>query len=251
MGRGGKIGVTLLVLGVLLGGGLVVADRIAVGVAEDRIGEQAKKELVARNISTTQNPKVHISGFPFLTQVLHGRYEKITIRVVAPESNGVKFDDINLTAQTVLADTNSVLKGTGHVTAAQVSGSSALGWDAVRQILEVSGLPGVDLSTIKISVTNNVVNLQLPVEAYGQKVSVLASGTLQIDGGAIKLRLTDVRVDGAANASAQRLIDQYKNRLVVDLNVPAMPYKLVINKVATSAAGISIVASADNVLLAG
>ena len=252
MGRGGKIGITLLVLGVVVAGGLVVADRVAVGVAENRIGEQAKKELVARQITTEQNPKVTIAGFPFLTQVLAGTYQKITIKIVAPKTNNVTLEDINLVAETVHADTNSVIKGTGQVTADRVTGNSALTWDSVRQILEISGLPGLDLSTVKLSVTNDVVSLRLPLDVLGQQVAVLASGTLQIQNGKIQLRLTDVRADGVVNSTAvQRAIDQYKNRMVVDVNVPVMPYKLVIDRVETSTAGISVVASATNVVLAG
>lgn len=252
MGRRGKIGISLLVILLLLGGGLIVADRIAVEAAENRIADQAKKELVNRNIEMPGNPSVNIVGFPFLTQVFAGEYHRIDIGVPKPTANGVQFDDITVSAHTVRADTQSVLNGTGKVTASRVTGTAALGWDAVRQALEIVGLPGIDPSAVQLSVNNNVVDLRFPLAAAGQQITLVASGTLAVDKGSIRLKLTDLRADGVTPSSiVQRTIDQYRSRMVINLNVPAMPYRLVITKVTTGEAGLTIDAAADDVVLAG
>ena len=46
-------------------------------------------------------------------------------------------------------------------------------------------------------------------------------------------------------------ISQYKQRLSVKVNVPQMPYKLTLKKVASNSHGIVATAAADQVVLAG
>ena len=251
MRRGGKVGIALLVIGGVLAGGLVIADRIAVGAAEDRIADQAGQELSARKITTASGPTVDIAGFPFLTQVLAGSYDKITVKIPAPLANGVQFENIDLVMSTVKADAAAIIKGTGQVTATRVTGRATLGWDAVRTALQVAGLPGVEPSAVSVSVVNNAVTVKVPVAVAGQQAVLVASGALQVEQGKIRLKLTDIRAEGTVTAVTQRAINEAKGKLAINLNVPAMPYRLVINEVTTSAAGVLIVASADNVVLAG
>src|SRR5690349_5558244 len=84
--RGRRIGIGLLVLLLLLVGALVAADRIGANVAADRVSQQAAKEMQARGMTSASPPDVTIGGFPFLTQVVRGVYEKITIDVDRPQS---------------------------------------------------------------------------------------------------------------------------------------------------------------------
>ena len=58
----------LIVLALLL----VVADRVAVRVAQRAIGDQIQS---SQNLS--ERPAVKVAGFPFLTQAIRGRYERI------------------------------------------------------------------------------------------------------------------------------------------------------------------------------
>jgi hypothetical protein len=67
---GRRVVITLLVIVVLL----VVADRVSAYVAERAAGStiESSQHLDSR-------PDVNIAGFPFLTQLASGRYDKITI----------------------------------------------------------------------------------------------------------------------------------------------------------------------------
>jgi hypothetical protein len=252
VGRGGKVGITLLVILLVLVGALVAIDRIAVGAAEDRIAEQAAKEMVARDIVTSGDPRASIAGFPFLTQVAAGRYQKITIDVGQLETNGVRLDSLSLTARTVHADTRAVMNGTGEVTADRVTGTATMGWDAVREALEVANLPGIDPSTVQVSVVNNQVEVLVPLPVSGAQATADAKGTVQLENGEIRVRITDFTVQGAdVPPAVQYLADQIRDQLSVTLPVPAMPYQLTIDRVETTAAGVMITASADNVQLAG
>lgn len=252
MGRGGKIGITLLVILLVLGSALVIADRIAVGMAEDRIAAQAKKELVSRSITTSGDPRVKISGFPFLTQVAAGRYDRISIDVDRPEANGVRLDTLKLVATTVRADTRQMINRSGTATADRVTGTATMGWDAVRQALEIVNLPGIDPAAIEVSVVNDQVRLRLPVAIAGLQAAAQATGTLQVDRGEIRLRMTSFSVENTTLPPAlQRTVDQIRDQLSVTLKVPDMPYHLVVEKVQSSKAGVFVVASAHDVKLAG
>ncbi|TML33547.1 MAG: DUF2993 domain-containing protein, partial [Actinobacteria bacterium] len=115
--RGGRLMVGLLVVVVVLAGLLVASDRIAAYAAERTIATQAKKELAAREITTPTEPKVSVGGFPFLTQVAKGRYDRITIHLDHPSSQGVTLDVLDVTATGVNASTSAIVNGTGSITA--------------------------------------------------------------------------------------------------------------------------------------
>jgi len=70
----------LLVVVLLLVGLAVVADRVAVGVAETRVGEQ-----LAAEGGLAGTPEVDITGFPFLTQAIGGRYDEVRISLTAEQ----------------------------------------------------------------------------------------------------------------------------------------------------------------------
>jgi hypothetical protein len=255
-GRGRKLGIGFVVLVVLLLGGLVVADRLAAQAAAKQVAQQAQKELVARQIKA-DSPTATISGFPFLTQVLGGVYQKITIKVDQPEANGVKLRDITVVATSVHADAQAVLKGVGTVTADKVAGTANLDWDAVRGLIQLAKLPNIDPKAIKLSVVNNQVEVRLPLNLPGdQPVTLKATGALQVADGKVRIKLGGLTTEGARlspllETLVRNYIQQHGDSLVATINVPAMPYQLVIDKVETSDAGVLVKASADNVRLAG
>ena len=251
-GRGSKIGIGLLVLLLVLVGVLLIVDRVAAGAAENQISQQARKELVANKVSTPSDPKVSISGFPFLTQVLAGKYEKITIKIAQPKINDVQLDQLDVVATTVRADAQSVLKGTGDVVADKVTGTATISWANVRPLLQLAGLPkGIDPSKAELKVLNNQVQLRVPFTINGQNFAVTAKGTLIVNSGEIQIRLDEVGSDaGAAPQFVQNLIKQYQKRLTARIKIPALPFKMVVNKVESSPSGLLMIASADNVKLA-
>ena len=70
----------LLVVLVLLLGLLLLADRLAVELAEDAVaGEVAEKGALRGT------PEVEIAGFPFLSQALAGRYDDVRVELTAEQ----------------------------------------------------------------------------------------------------------------------------------------------------------------------
>jgi hypothetical protein len=251
--RGGKIGIVLVILLMIIVGVLFVADRIAVNAAETQIAQQTRKQLVARNVTMAADPKVSIAGFPFLTQVLAGKYDKITISVDQPKVNNVQLATLDVVADTVHADARAVMNGTGSVVADKVTGTMTLGWDAVRSIVVLAGLPqAIDPSKVDLSVVDNNVQVKIPLAINTYNVTVIAKGSLVVQAGKVQVHLATVTTDkGDLPPAVQNIINGYSKQLTATLNVPQLPYAMVINKVQTSADGLLIIASATSVKLTG
>jgi hypothetical protein len=251
VGRGRKIGIALLVMLVLLLGLVIVADRVGAGVAEDRIGQQAADELRKAGATTASDPKVEIGGFPFLTQVLGGSYEKITISADNPQSNDIKLETMTIVATDVKAAASDLLNGRGPVTANQLTGTATMSWDTVRTLIQLANLPvPFDPATLQVKVVNNNVELRLPLELAGFETTLVATGEITVADGKVDLKLSNVDAEGVnIPSAARRILDQFKNRLTASIRTPQMPYTLTIRSIDTDANGVRIVATASDVQL--
>ncbi|GAA2377677.1 DUF2993 domain-containing protein [Dactylosporangium salmoneum] len=251
--RGAKIGITLVALVLILIGVLAVVDRIAVGVAEDRIKQETKTQLAANDVTYQGEPDVKVTGFPFLTQVIAGEYKKITIKLDKPQVNDVKLDTLTVEARSVKADAMDLINGKGDVTAGVVSGNASMSWENVRPLLEVAGLPAAaDPSQVDLSVVNNKIEMRVPVTFQGISVTIVARGSMIVETGKVRLKLESVTTDkGNLPAQVNQLIKQYQNRLQITVKLPGLPYNLVVNSVTTTDAGLLITASAADVKLTG
>jgi hypothetical protein len=251
VGRGRKIGIALLVMLVLLLGLVIIADRVGAGVAEDRIAEQAATELKKNGATTASDPKVEIGGFPFLTQVLGGNYERITITADKPQSEDIKLETMTIVATDVKAAASDLLNGRGPVTANKITGTATLSWDTVRSLITLANLPvPFDPTTLQVKVTDNNVELRLPIALAGYNTTLVAKGTIAVAEGRVNLKLSDIQAEGVElPRAAQSLLNSFKNRLTASIRTPKMPYTLTIQNVETDANGVKVTATAGNVEL--
>jgi DUF2993 family protein len=250
--RGSRLVVSLVVLVMVLTGIFLALDRVGANAAEDRIATQAAQEMSARNITSPAKPTATVAGFPFLTQVLRGRYDQVTINVDQPRSGTVQLDKITLVARRVRASMRTLTSGNGPVTADVVSGTASMDWRAVVALMNIAGLPGLDPSKVQISVLDNQVRLRLPISVAGQQMTLTAAGSLAVSQGKVRLTVTKVTPEGKNVPSLiVGLLQQYERALSVDIKIPPLPYRLVVNRVQSSEAGIVATASAENVVLAG
>ncbi|OLB81700.1 MAG: hypothetical protein AUI14_02335 [Actinobacteria bacterium 13_2_20CM_2_71_6] len=248
--RGRKVGIVLIILLVALVGLFVASDRIAAYAAERTIASQAKKELVAREISSPSDPKVAVGGFPFLTQVARGRYEKITIHIEKPSSQGVTFDALDVTATGVNATTSALVNGTGSITADDVSGTTSLGWEGVNKLMNTSGFGGSGATASALP--DGQVRVRVPVSVAGISTNVIATGNLSVGQGSVHLKINEVTTEGGTlPAVISRLVGSIKQSLSVDIKIPALPYNLQVKDVKASEHGLAVTATAANVPLSG
>ncbi|HEX2416716.1 MAG TPA: DUF2993 domain-containing protein, partial [Micromonosporaceae bacterium] len=126
MNGGRKLGIGLLTSLLVLLGLLVVADRAAAWMAEDRIAEQITKRAAEREIRMRGEPDVSVEGFPFLTQVMAGEFQAINIRMSGVSLDGVDVDTLDIRATGVAADVGKLMNGSGEVRASRLTGSATI-----------------------------------------------------------------------------------------------------------------------------
>jgi hypothetical protein len=251
--RGAKIGIVLVVLAIILIGVLFVVDRIAANAAEDRITEETRSQLAANSVKYEGDPKVDVTGFPFLTQVVAGEYKKITISLARPQIENVKLNDLTVEASSVKADARDLMRGSGDVVAGTVAGTASMSWENVRPLLELAGLPSqVDPSQVDLKVVNNKIEMRLPFAYQGINVTLIAKGSMVVEAGKVRVKLEELTSEqGNLPKFVSDLIKNNQNRLQVTLRLPGLPYNLVINSVQTTDAGLQVSASAKDVKLTG
>lgn len=106
----------LLAVVLLLAGLFVAADRIALHIAENKAASTLQS---SQHLTTT--PDVSVAGFPFLTQLIAGKFDEVTISAdnVAVGNNALTIDSVVVTLHhvTVPRDYSSVRARTAQADA--------------------------------------------------------------------------------------------------------------------------------------
>jgi LmeA-like phospholipid-binding len=246
--RGRKVTTVLVVLLVLAAGLFIAADRIAAYVASRELASQAQKELAGRDISTPDRPTVTIGGFPFLTQVARGRYDRVTIHATRLTAQGVTIDELDVTATGINAKASAVLHGQGEVTADVVNGTARVGWGAVTSLIKTSGTGMAEVSVSALP--NGQIQMHTPVTVLGVSTTVVATGTVRVEGSTVLVSITKVQAQGGdAPPGLNSIIDSLKTAMSVKLTIPPLPYHLKIRGVQSTVEGILVNGYAENVAL--
>ncbi len=102
----------LVALTLVLGGGLVAADRYAASYAQGYA-----RDAVNAQLKTTGATEVEVHGFPFLTQAIRGTLDEVTVTVPSAIVNGLPVSDVAVDARQVKVDAFSTQR---HPTAGDV-----------------------------------------------------------------------------------------------------------------------------------
>jgi hypothetical protein len=111
---------------------VLIADRVAVIYAEDRLARQIQDGGFGAK------PQVTIVGFPFLTQVAARRLNKVVIRAAGKKLGPVQVKRLDLTLHGIRVSSS----GNGR-TASQLSGTALVGFAGLACM---TGTPGFTLS---------------------------------------------------------------------------------------------------------
>lgn len=210
------------------------ADRVAAQVAADRLADRVMTE---ENLDS--RPDVTIRGFPFLTQALRGRYQRldITARDVDGGNIAVARADAALTG--VALPLGDVLASrVERVPVDRVEVNALVSYDEVSaasgdRALRFGAAPGGG-----VEVTGRVT-------ALGQSLPVSAETEVDIDGATLTLTPRDVRVAGGASVNTGALADA----LEVRVEVPELPFGARLRDVNAGPDGITVTATASEVVL--
>ncbi|MGY5129337.1 LmeA family phospholipid-binding protein [Streptomyces nigrescens] len=227
----------LLVLVVILGGLFVAADRVAVGLAEDKAAEKIR---ASQGLDKT--PTVAIKGFPFLTQVagrslqevdadLGGIEARAEGRALRIDRLSAHFFDVGLTSDYTSIESAATATGNARITYADLT-KAAGGGVKISYGGEKNGR-----SQVKISP-----NVPLPV-------SLNVTGSLTIvNGTTVRLRADGLPGMCKALPGCEAKVRAQTDH---DWKLDQLPGNLKLDKVVTMHEGISISASGKDVKLPG
>jgi LmeA-like phospholipid-binding len=238
---GRRLLTVFLVLLLVLLGLAVVADRVFAGVAEDRISEQVSKEMAARDVSSSA-PEVSVGGFPFLTQVLRGRYESISILLRDVSGEGVKVSKVDAEATNVTAPLDTITSGNGDILAETVRGTATVEYASVAQLIKQPDL--------RLAEKNGRLVASLPVDLLGQRFTLTGEAELKAVKGKVQLRFSELSAEGMPAAEAVRnLVSGYARQLSIDIALPELPFALELQDVKALPEGLSVTGTARDVPL--
>ncbi|MEV4539926.1 DUF2993 domain-containing protein [Asanoa sp. NPDC049518] len=232
---------------IVIAGILVVGDRVAANFAEKKIAEQVSNEVAAQNVQSAP-PEVSVGGFPFLTQVLKGNYEEISIvmRDVKGDvdGNAVNLPRLDVVARDVAASLDTLRSGQGDVIAKTVDGTGTITYESVTALIDQPGL--------KLSEREGKLLASAPVEVLGQRFTVNGAAELSVQGRQIKINLKDATADGLpAVPLAQQVVANFIQRISINVDVPALPFNMELKKVEPTTDGLAVTATAKDVPLNG
>ena len=215
----------LVVVLVLLLGLTVVADRVAVGIAEERVAE----ELAAQG-GLQGTPEVDITGFPFLTQAVAGRYDDVRIALSADQLGQPEGTRADVALRGVRVPLGSVLSGSvQQVPIDRVDGTATLSYDLLAAQLGGDTMLRREGDGLRITKT---------VELLGQTIPLTAAGTVSLDGNDL---IVDVENATGAGVDVPRvLVDQVADLLDLRYAVPALPFGLRLTSVTPADDGVVV-----------
>ncbi|GGM13254.1 MULTISPECIES: LmeA family phospholipid-binding protein [Micromonospora] len=242
--RGRKVLVTLVVLLLVLGGLLAVADRVAVAVAERTIADQVRQEVANQQVESAA-PEVEVGGFPFLDQVVAGRYDRISIRLRdvqgSVQGNAVRLPQLDVDARDVRASLDTLRTGQGDVVARTVDGTGTISYDSLAALLDRPGL--------KLGERDGQLAVTAPVDILGQRLTV--NGVVEVvvsEQGEVSLKVNDLDAEGLpAVPLARSLLNQYAQGISIAVPLPELPFGLTVREVRPLPGGLAVTADARDV----
>jgi hypothetical protein len=241
----------ILIVVVILGGLFVIADRVAVGFAEDKAADRIK---TTEGLSST--PDVSIEGFPFLTQVAGGELDDVKIGIKDYEASTggtnaaadtIRIDDLNAEMHGVVFNSDY-----SSATANSATGTASIAYDELLKAAkaqptqvasgvtaQVIGLSDGGNGKIKLTVEATVLGTKLP-----QPVSVLSS--VSVSGDTVKVHADSLPKLGVELAEGRiRTVTDFQQK------IDELPGGIQLDKVEAAKSGVDISVKGSDVKLVG
>ncbi|MBN1094122.1 DUF2993 domain-containing protein [Blastococcus sp. TML/M2B] len=224
----------LLVGLLLLAGIALVADRVAVRVAEGTVAD----ELAAQE-QVTGEPEVDIRGFPFLTQAAGGRYHDVRISLTAAQPGQAGEVPVDTVLRGIRVPLSDALSGdVSELPVDRIDGRATLAYDLLAQELGGDATLSPEGDGLRISRT---------VELLGYTLPVSAAGTVTLEGDEL---VVDVeRAAGAGVEIPSFLVGRVSDLLDLRYTLPELPFGLRLTGVAPGADGVQVRVEADDAVL--
>lgn len=221
-----RFAVALTVLGVLCG-----LDRVAESITAGKLAErvQSTQHLTAR-------PEVTIAGFPFLLQVLKGRYHDVTITAKAPiDANGVAVNNATAHLHGVKVALSDAIHGTvSDLPVQSGTGSALITYPQLDTIVHrYGGTVGQQITVHGLS--SGHARLQGP---FGMSLTVTAA----ITNGKLVVTPDPTQLNALPGLVKALLTDA----LATPIPLPTFPFNVHLESVQLDTAGVHLIASSTN-----
>jgi len=202
---------------------LLIADRVALSYAEDRVARQIGDR------GFRAKPHVSIAGFPFLTQVAARCLTKVVVSAAGKKLGPVEVKRLDLTLYRIRIRVRSRCHAS---TAAQLSGTALVGFAGLAG---VAGLPGLTVAAdgpdrVKISA------------GPGQGTAIATARVTPAGPGGIRLAV--ISAGGIPVAALGSLGG-------ITVPLPALPLGMTVHDVSVAGEGVLVHLTGQNVSLGG
>jgi hypothetical protein len=220
---------------------LVVVDRVAVGIAQNQIADRVQESQ-----SLAIRPDVEVHGFPFLTQVVRGRYKEVQASVPGLERDGLRLSKITVVAQGVHVDLGDLLSGSVRsVPVDHATGSVLVSYDDLNVYLDRR----VDVASVKVGKSGSDLkvtgSVQIPI--LNRPVSVSGNATVSISGENVTLLPTAVTsITGFLPDFAQ---SSAREALTIRFAIRGLPFGVKLDSAKITDDGILFTAFANGLTL--
>jgi hypothetical protein len=230
--------VTLVVLAVVF----VVGDHALAHAAQNRLASSIQDDA-----HLTSRPTVDIHGFPFVTQVAHGRYTHIT--VVADNLFGSTAGTAEPDGSTLVLELRGVHIPLGKAVSGKVSsvpvdnatGTITAGFSELATAANVPGLslaPGPQADEVTATETLTVA---------GVRAQAKVTAALTTAGHSITAKATAVSIASLKLPSS--VLNALQSKAGFTIAVPGLPPALQLGSVSVGATGVALPLTQENLVL--
>ncbi|WP_025272865.1 LmeA family phospholipid-binding protein [Haloglycomyces albus] len=223
---------------------LLLADRIVANVFESKAADQVAEEAAEEGAWSSQRVDVDVAGFPFLTQVTRNDIDTMDIELSEVTYNSLTFEEFNLTARHLEADTLTYLGADGDITAQRVSGTAVLPLDGLDDVL-------LDDSDISFEQSGDDLTAHITTELLGRELNFTSDVDITQVSNGIEFSARNVRSadDTDLPSGVEELINRIADRLNTVVELPELPYGTTLDDLRVDGTKLHLDMSADDVQL--
>ncbi|WP_375477400.1 DUF2993 domain-containing protein [uncultured Jatrophihabitans sp.] len=222
---------------------LAIADRVAAKIAST----EAVSQIVQGSQGLATKPTVSFGGFPFLTQVIAGRYTDVSVGIdgLTPP-NSVRIQRISAHLLGAHVPLSTLIHGTvSTIPIDHVTASLAFRFADLNAFL--ANQPG----HLKLSWKSGAVQVSGRFVAAGEAIKVSGSTTLGVANGGLVITPTSLHVTGGGTLGdlASLLGGSLSAFPPVPVPLPGLPFHLRLTAVHSAATGLAASAAANGLVL--
>ncbi|MGZ4629691.1 LmeA family phospholipid-binding protein [Oryzihumus sp.] len=230
------IGLVLLVVA------LVGVDRGAAHLAGQHVADR-----IQRSAHLQTPPHVTVGGFPFLTQVVQGRYTRVSAQTSGPVSvNGLGVDRLEATVEGARVPLSALTGGTlSSVPVDHAQAGGHITWTELDRLV-ATRLQGQGLRLTFSSGGGNTARVRAVVSTPLGDVTVRGNADVSVRQGVLR-----VAVSGRDLQSAPTVVrSALQSALDRSFPLPKLPMGFTVTSAAPDATGLGLAAEASNTTLA-